>query len=121
MQIYSVNNSQNFKGLDYKNVLANDKTIIEKELPKLKQLGEKYDIKLTSSFYEVPDFAAIDISVRPLKSALSLWQRIFGPVGKASFKTGAENKEKTLSDSVEKAIADYANQNKLGELIDTFE
>ena len=104
------NNSQNFKALDFRNVCASDRRFVQKEFKKLKELGERYDIQLTSTYMGVPDYSAIDIIVKPLKEHANALKRLFTPKGNATFRIGCASIDDglrgSLSDSVCDAIRD---------------
>ncbi len=107
MNIQSVKNNQNFQGLNFKNVCNNDRIFVKKDFKDLKYLGERYDIKLTSTYADIPGFSAIDIDVTPLKNTLSFWERLFPPVGRSTFKKSNDiGKQQNISivDSVHEAI-----------------
>ena len=108
-----INNSPDFKGLNYHNVSRVDRNIIRKDLKQLRQLGKEYDIILTSNDTGVHDFTSIDIDVKPLKTSLSFFKRIFSPTGKSNFKVdhysdGVIN-DSIISD-VKTAIQDLNNK-----------
>ncbi len=89
MEIKRIDNNQSFKALNFSNVTAFDRKYLKKDFYALMKLGEKYNIRLTSTYSDIPDFSAIDIDVRPLKKDnLKFWQKIFPPTGRSSFKTG---------------------------------
>jgi len=102
------NNTQNFQALNYHNVSAADRIFIRKDLRKLRELGEQYNIRLTSSYADVENFSAIDVDVKPLSKHLSFWRKIFPPIGHSTFQP---NKTSIL-ESVQKAIKDLAGKQK---------
>ena len=100
-----------FKGLNYDYVSIYDREFyVKKELKMLEELGKKYDIRLTSSYADIPGFSAIDISVKPLKEGLNFFKRLFRPTGKAVYNipnsSTSELQSHTLVESVEMAIND---------------
>ena len=90
-----------FKGLDFTNVTVFDReNYVKKDLKILKELGTLYDIRLTSTYSDVPDFSAIDIDVKPLKEGLNFFERLFCPTGRATFKTGYVHIDEPLKPSI---------------------
>ena len=71
-------------------------------------LGDNYDIRMTSTYADAPGMRAIDIDVRPLKKGLNFIQKLFRPIGRATFQadiTSAGQAEKSsIVLSVEDAI-----------------
>ena len=89
MYIQNIGTRQGFKGLNYDNVSTEDrKLFIKGNLQGLNRLGQKCDIRLTSTYSDVPDFSAIDIEVKPLKEGLSFFKKLFLPKVTSSFNTG---------------------------------
>lgn len=110
MNILPVNDSQSFKALDFRNVSTSDRRFVQKEFKKLKELGERYDIQLTSTYMGVPDYSAIDIIVKPLKEHVNILKHMFAPKGNATFRIGCASVDDSLrgslADSVCEAIRD---------------
>jgi len=104
MNVTPINSNQSFQALNFSNVSTADRIFIRKDFKKLQELGEKYNIRLTSSYAGVPNFSAIDVDVRPLKQNLSFWKRLFPPTGRSTFTTN----ENSILDSVRNAIKDLA-------------
>ena len=103
-------NRQNFKSLNYTNVSTLDRTFIKNNFSELKKLGERYDIRLTSSYSNIPGFNAIDIDIKPLKKGMSFIKSLFRPTGYSSFITEtSENLLKTKDEfmqAVKEAVYD---------------
>ena len=117
MNITPINNTQNFKGLNFHKVSPADRSnFIKGNLNELWELGKKYDIRLTSCYEGVPNFASIDIDVKPLTKGFNVIKKFFLPTGKSTFKAGAEslnesqNTKIEFMNSVHKAIADLNSQ-----------
>ena len=89
---------QNFRGLNYYNVSTADREhFVRNSFKELKALGEKYDIRLTSCYANIPGFSAIDIDVRPLKTGLNFIQKIFRPTGTNTFISGYSHPDEVLT------------------------
>ena len=101
MQVQKINNSQPFLGLNIHNVAISDRHIIHNDWKKLLELGEKYDITLTSTYADVPGFSAIDIDVRPLKDGLNFLQSLIRNTGRSTYQ---EQENKTFMQAVHDAI-----------------
>ena len=99
-------NSVSFKGFDFRNVIMKDRVYIRNDFTKLLELGKKYDITLTSTYIDVPDFAAIDINVRPLKKDVSFFKKLFRPVSKKTFQIGDRENDMSANPSVLKFVED---------------
>ena len=97
-------NSQAFRGLDYSNVSTKDRVFIKKEFKELRELGQHYDIRMVSTYANVPNMSAIDVDVKPLKDGLSIIQRILRPVGRAVFQSDFAENKNSLVHTVEEAI-----------------
>ena len=115
MEIKRINNTQSFKALNFNNVTVFDRQYVKKDFKELMKLGEKYNIRLTSVYSDVPDFSAIDIDVKPLKKDnLKFWQKILTPTGRSSFKTGYvyidEPLKPSILDSVNEAIKNLCSK-----------
>ena len=111
----NINGAISFKGLNYDNVTIYDREFfIKKDIKKLEELGKNYDIRLTSTYSDIPDFSAIDIDVKPLKDGLSFFKRLFRPIGKATFKTSNnyldESQKPSIVNSIEEAIANLGKK-----------
>ncbi len=100
------NNTQNFQALNFYNVSTKDRIFVKKDFKKLQELGEKYNIRLTSTYADVPGFSAIDIDVKPLNKNLSFLRKLFPPMGRSTFQA---NKNSIL-ESVNEAISDLTNK-----------
>ena len=120
MQITPINNSHNFKGLNVSKVCSMDLKKIESALPKLEELGKKYEIRMISCYEGAHDVESIDVVVTPLKNTLNLWTKLFGPKGRTTYFMN-KNNQKSLIENVNEAIKNLESKNKLGKLIDTFE
>ena len=102
-----INSTINFKGLDYDYVSYYDRAfVIKNDMEQLKELGKSYDIKLVTSYADVPKYSGIDIYVRPLKNKLGFFQRLFRPVGKASFSIPSNSVENLENISIIKSVED---------------
>ncbi len=107
MEIKRINRNQSFKALNFNNVTVFDRQYIKNDFKELKKLGEKYNIRLTSVYSDVPDFSAIDIDVKPLnKDNLKFLQKIFPPTGRSTFKTGYIYIDETLKPSILDSVND---------------
>ena len=105
MNVSPINNSQTFQGLNCRYLAKEDHRFIKDDLEKLQELGKKYDIKLVSSFEGIPNFAGIDVVVRPLRENINFINRMYAPTGRSTFNTGhAFAGEVTIVDSVLEAI-----------------
>lgn len=85
-----ISDSLSFKGLDYQKVSNRDRWLfIRKDYSELRNLGKKYDIKLTTVNNLLdPCKSYIDIEVKPLKEGLSFFKRLFRPSGSSKLITG---------------------------------
>lgn len=119
MQVQPTNNySQNFKGLNFTNVSTIDRELlIRGNMKKLKELGEKYDIRITSCFdANHPDATFVDIDVMPLGKTLGFFKKLFRPAGTSSFlaeETEATNKSDIKAEfinAVNEAVADLGKK-----------
>ena len=124
MQISSINNSGfnkgvNFTGVNLSKLCTMDLKHIKDELPKLEEIGKKYDISLKSCYEGIYDLESIDVVVSPLRDSLNFWTKIFGPKGKTTFYIN--KKDKSIIDKVNEAVEELTSKNKLGKLIDAFE
>ncbi|MBP3847500.1 hypothetical protein J6I39_07090 [bacterium] len=107
MEVKRINRNQSFKALNFNNVNVFDRQYIKNDFKELKKLGEKYNIRLTSVYSDVPDFSAIDIDVKPLnKDNLKFRQKIFPPTGRSTFKTGYIYIDETLKPSILDSVND---------------
>lgn len=120
MQVNSVNQSQSFYGLNYKNVLDSELPYVKKELPLLSELGKEYDINMTSCFSGIPKFSTIDVVVTPLKKSQSRFKRLFMPKTRESVLTQKLDEGATLESVVQKAIDELNKKTKLSRIIDLF-
>jgi len=102
MQISNNYNAQSFKGLDYSKVYGDGLKLVKKELPQLEKLGEKYDIKLKSSFDVLANEDLIDIHVFQLNTKFKFLRKLFSNRGHYDFRPGCE--WESLLDGVKKAI-----------------
>ena len=119
MKVESLKSSPNFKSLNYNCVTNYErKLFIRSNFRELKELGEKYNITLTSCYADTPAISTIEIDVQPLKKGFGFLKRFFTPTGKSSFRTGydsIEEPEKTKEDfmnSVYEAISDLKSKLK---------
>ena len=90
MQVQPTNNySQSFKRLNFTNVSTVDRELlIRGNMKKLRELGEKYDIRITSCYDANHPYATfVDIDVMPLRKTLSFFKKLFRPAGNSSFLT----------------------------------
>jgi hypothetical protein len=113
MDVKRIDNSQSFQALNYECVAKSDRLHLYKHLKELKKLGERYNIRLISTFADAPGFSAIDVNVTPLKKGLSFWQKIFPPIGRSTFKapqTPSVNNPNNLLNSVQKAIKNLTDK-----------
>ena len=111
MQIQPTNNySQSFKGLNFTNVSTVDRELfIRGNMKKLKELGEKYDIRITSCYDSKHPYAAfVDIDVMPLRAKLSFFKKIFRLAGNSSYMT--EETEAANQSTVKKAFMSAVNE-----------
>lgn len=102
-----------FKGLDYSNVSTADRDFVKKEFKKLNDLGKIYDIRLTSTYADIPYYAAIDVDVKPLKSSLKFFERLFCPIGRSTFQTFTHQDgslKPSIVNSVREAIIDLGKK-----------
>ena len=79
MNVIAINNTH-FSGLNYSKVNKSDMRYVRDELPELKKLGEKYDIRLESKTLEIglkDYYDTIKITVAKLKDNLHSFQRGF--------------------------------------------
>lgn len=106
MNIGKIDNSQSFQALNFDNLCSFDKNFIKNDLKKLQQLGEKYNIKLTSVYANTAKFGIIDVDVKPLNENLSFWERLFPPIGRDTFHTN----ENSIMGTVKNAIQDMASK-----------
>lgn len=106
MNITPINSNQSFQALNYHNVSGADRIFIRKDLRKLRELGQQYNIRLISSYADVENFSAIDVDVKPLSKDLSFWRKLFPPIGHSKFQP---NKNSILG-SVQDAIKDLAGK-----------
>ena len=79
---------------------------IKNNFKQLKELGKKYDIEFVSTYADIPEFSAIDVSVKPLKENISFWQRLFPPRGMSTF----QNNKNSIFDAIDVAIADLLSK-----------
>ena len=99
--------SISFKGFDYTNVCNTDREkFIKPEFKTLETLGQYYDIKLTSTYADVPEFAAIDISVKPLKENLGFFRKLFRRTAVGTFQADCTKNSPEASMSLAKSVED---------------
>ena len=119
MQVQPTNNcSQSFKGLNFTNVSTIDRELlIRGNMKKLKELGDKYDIRITSCYdASNPGATFVDIDVMPLGKTLSFFKKLFRPMGNSSFfaeETEATNKSDIKAkfiNAVKEAVADLGEK-----------
>ena len=98
MKITQINsNAQNFKQLNIKSLSAIDKqNFVQGNISKLKELGNKYDIRMVSCYSDIPGFSSIDINVKPLGKGFNFMEKLFFPTGRSTFKTGYTYIDETL-------------------------
>ena len=122
MQVQPANSySQSFKAVNITNVSAIDRELlIRGNLKTLKELGEKYDIRITSCYdANNPGATFVDIDVMPLKTTLNFFKRLFRPIGSCSFiaeETEATDKSAIKEDfinAVKEAITDLSKKHSL--------
>ena len=94
MQVNEIGQSQNFKALNLKKVAHEHRGFIRKNLPQLKELGEKYDITMRSFFNHKVDYDCIEITVKDLKEKLPFLERFNRNSGKSIFHTFVPKKSK---------------------------
>lgn len=90
MKIRQINQSQhlqNFKALNYNSAFGLERSYINKNLKELTALGEKYDITLTSAYFNKYGISMLDIDVRPLKNGYNILTRLFRPIGRSKYIT----------------------------------
>ena len=95
-------NSQNFKALNYSKVYGDGLKHVKKELPQLEKLGEKYDIKLSSSFDPLVDENLINVYVSKLNSKYNFIRELFSYRGHGCFRSNCHSE--SLLDVVNRAI-----------------
>lgn len=104
MNIGKIDNNQSFQALNFNNVCAKDRVFIKNDFKKLKELGEKYNIRLTSIYTNTFDFGVIDVDVKPLNKNVSFWQMLFPTIGRSTF----HSDKMSIIDSIKSAIQDLA-------------
>lgn len=106
MNVGKIDNSQSFQALNFSNVSTADRIFIKNDFKKLQELGEKYNIRLTSTYAGIPNYSAIDIDVKPLNKNLSFFRKFFPPIGRSTFQSG----KTSILDSVQSAINDLTQK-----------
>jgi len=108
MKVEKVDSAQSFKALNVKRVIPEHKHFIESDIEKLKEFGEKYDIKMKSCVNNELRCDGMFITVRDLKEKFGFIKKFFRPKGESYFYTTphytADTKDMTLVGQVQKAI-----------------
>ncbi len=101
MQISNNYNTKSFKALDYSKVHGEGLKLVKEELPKLEELGKKYDIKLASMHDNHTNAEYLDVCVDYLNRKSGILKRLRSLSGWAYCRVGSAS----VTDIVNHAIA----------------
>ena len=112
--------SISFKALNMKKLCHTHKAIARTELPYLKELGQKYDVNLRSTSWNIGgagSVSMIEIIIRKLGDADNFIKRMFKPNGKAGYITQLRHalgvEDTTFKGTIDVAVKNYRRNSLL--------